>query len=192
MVGVGIVAHGIADVVVQTVHQAAVVDGQHLVEGTGDMEADGVHVRILGAAGYLVAGEPAFVAALKLHLVAILAGLGRAQDGAERRKLHLADARELVEHLALLHPQLFGIGQDLPLAAAADTEMGAHRRHTQTAGLHQAHHLGLAVVLALLAHLHVDHVARHYERHEDHLLVDMGYAFALGGAVFYLHILVYR
>ena len=154
------------------------------------MEPDGVHVGVFGAAGYLVAGEPALVAALKLHLVAVAGGLRRTEDGAQRREGYLADAGELVVDLALLHLQLLGVGENLPLTSPTDSEMAAHWRHTQRTGPHQARSLAFAIVLPLLANLDVDHVAGHHEGHEDHFLVDVGNAFAFGSARLYLYAFV--
>ena len=76
--GVGKVAYGVAYLVVQVVHEHALLDGQHLVESSGDVEADGVHIVIYHAAFHLLAGEPPLVAAFKLHLVAVGSGLGGA------------------------------------------------------------------------------------------------------------------
>ena len=55
-VGDGVVADLVADLVVQVVHQPALLDGQDLVEGAGDVEADGGHV--LQAANAIVQTTP--------------------------------------------------------------------------------------------------------------------------------------
>ena len=151
--GVGVVADGIAYLVVKRVHQPALLDGEYLVESARDVETDGVGLFHGRTGGHFLAGEPAAVAAAELQLVAVETGVYGTQYVIKRGKLHLADARQLVENLALLHLQLGVVGQILPLATAADTEMGAHGLGTPLAFLYKTYHLRLAVVVLLLAHL---------------------------------------
>ena len=169
----GIVAYGVADLVVQVVHEPALLDRQNLVEGSGDVETDAVHVVELRTFGNLLACEPALVAASELQLVAVFLDVYRAHDGHELRQLYLADACELVEHLLLLSLQLLLVGQILPFASAADSEMLAHWLRAYVALLDEAYYFRLAVAVFLLAYLQVNHVAGHGERHENNHVVDV-------------------
>ena len=169
----GIVANSVANLVVQVVHEPALLDRQNLVEGSGDVESDAVHVVELRALGNLLACEPALVAAAELQLVAVFLDVYRAHDRHELRQLYLSDACELVEHLLLLSLQLLLVGQVLPFASAADAEMLAHRLCAYVALIDEAYYFCLAVAVLLLAHLQVNHVAGYGERHENNHVVDV-------------------
>ena len=96
-VGDCIVAHFIADLVVQVVHQPALLDGQDLVECPSDMEADGRCVLdTVAKGGDVFSGQPALVGTAEVELVTVFLRLHAAEDGTELGKLDLADARELV------------------------------------------------------------------------------------------------
>ena len=170
---VGVVANGVADLVVQVVHEPALLDGENLVEGSGDVETDAVHVVELRAFGNLLACEPALVAASELQFVAVFLDVYRAHDRHELRQVYLSDACELVEHLLLLSLQLLLVGQVLPFASAADAEMLAHWLRAYVALLDEAYYFRLAVAVFLLAYLQVNHVAGHGERHENNHVVDV-------------------
>ena len=169
----GIVANGVANLVVQVIHEPAFLDGQNLIEGSGDVETDAVHVVELRAFGNLLACEPALVAASELQFVAVFLDVYRAHDWHELRQFYLSDACELVEHLLLLSLQLLLVGQVLPFASAADAEMLAHWLRAYVALLDEAYYFRLAVAVFLLAYLQVNHVAGHGERHENNHVVDV-------------------
>ena len=190
--GEGIVAYGVANLVVQVVHQPALLDGQNLVEGSGDVKSDAVHIVERSALGYLLACQPALVAAAELQLVAIFLGMHRSHDGAELWQFYLANACQLVVHLLLLGFELLLVGQVLPLASSADTEMLAHRLFAYFTLLDESYNLRLAVAVLLLAHLQVHYVARHSERNEDHHVVNMRQRFAFSSHRFNGHVLKYR
>ena len=187
-----IVAYGIAYAVVQVVHEPALLDRQNFVECASDVESDAVHVVKLCTLGYLLACEPALVAASELKLVAILLDMYRTHDGAELGQWNLADATELVVHLLLLCLELLGIGKVLPLAATTDAEMLAHRLFAYVALLDEAYHFCLAVAMLLLAHLQVDNIARNGKRYEYHHIVDVCQRLALGCHSLDGYVLEYR
>ena len=188
---VGIVADGVAHLVVKVVHQAALLDGINLVESSRDVEANGIHVVKGLARRHLFPREPALVAASEVELVAVFAGLHRSQNWHELRQLHLANARKLVVDLLLLGLDLLLIGQVLPLAAAANAKVLAHGRRAYITIFMETYHFRFAIVMLFPAHLQVDHVARHTERHEHHHLAHTGKRLALGGNVGYFYILQY-
>ena len=99
--GIGVVADGIAYLVVKRVHQPALLDGEYLVESARDVETDGVGLLQRNTGGHFLARQPAAVAAAELELVAVETGVDGTQYVIKRGKLHLADARQLVENLAL-------------------------------------------------------------------------------------------
>ena len=158
----------------EVVHEPALLYRQNLVEGACDVEADAVHVVVDRAFRHFLACEPSLVTASELEFVAIFECLHTAHDGAELRKLHLADACELVVYLLLLCLELLLVGQVLPFAASAHSEMLALRLCAQFALLYKSYNLCLAVVVLLLAHLQVYHVARHGEWHEHYHVVYSG------------------
>ena len=162
--------------------QMAGVDVQHLVEHVGDVETQ----RRLGCdlapgVGDLLVGHPAPVGEGELQLVAVVARVGRAQAGADFGQFDLADPGQLVADLLGLEAQLLGVGQILPLAAAADPEMGAERLLAQRRALAVVDDESLHEAAALDPNLHVDHVAGHGHRYEDHLFVPTPHRLALGG-----------
>ena len=169
---VGIVSDGVSDVVVQVVHQMALFHWQYFVEGTGDMESYGIHLREIHTRGYLLLCKPPFVGTSKFQLVAVGRGLHRTQDGVEFRQFHLADAFQLVVNLLLLHFQLFAVGHILPFATTTYSKVSAHRFHPHVTVFDKPHNLCLAVAVLLPFHLQIDHVARHTERYEYHHVVD--------------------
>ena len=57
----GVVANVVTYLIVQVVHQPALLNGQYLVEGSCDMEADGGRVLYQCFVLQLFAGQPAFI-----------------------------------------------------------------------------------------------------------------------------------
>ena len=91
-------------------------------------------------------------------------------------------ARELVEDLPLLGLQLHTVGEQLPAAASADTEMFAERLQPVGRGLHQAHYATFEVVLFLHRNPDIDDIPRHGVFYEHDLpLRGVRDAFALRG-----------
>ena len=161
--------------------EPAAVDVEHLVEHARDVEAHGGRGVELRTGGHLLVGEPAAVGEGEFELVAVELRAGRPQAGGNLGQFDLADARELVAHLLALEAQLLVVGQVLPLAAAADTEVFAEGLHTQRRAAHVADHVTLHVAAALGPNLDVDHVARYGHRDEDHLFVPAPHRLAFGG-----------
>jgi len=181
----------VTDFVAEVVHQPALLDRVNLIEGTGDMETDGVlgvallegsdgFFFLLRQLGQLLGGEPALVAASELNLVSVLLGLHAAHDRAELREFDLADAGELVFHLLLLRLDLFLVRKVLPFATATDAEVLAHRLLSYVALLDEANHLRLAILMFFLNYLQIYHIARYAERHEDDLVIYASDALTLG------------
>ncbi len=172
--------------------EPAPADVEHLVEHARDVESRGGR-GLDGLAGlHLLAGQPAAVGEGVFEFVAVEPRLGRPEAGGHLGQLDLADAGELVAHLAGLEAQLLVVGQVLPLAASADAEVLAEGFGTVRRPLHVAHHGALHVAAALHADLHVHHVARHGHRHEDHHLLPAAHRLAFGGQRGYLKTLDQR
>ena len=68
---VGIVAHGVADAVGYVVLQPALLDGQHLVEGVGNVEAYRIHLLVHHILLNLFRRQPALVGESELQLVPV-------------------------------------------------------------------------------------------------------------------------
>ena len=192
-VGDCIVAYFIADLVVQVVHQPALLDGQDLVERPGDMESDGGRVLdTIAKGGDVFPGQPALVGATEVELVTVFLCLHAAEDRTEFRKFDLADTRELVEDLLLLKLQLLRIRQVLPFATAADTEVLTERFHAYITILYKAHYLALGEGVFLATDLHVAHITGHAEGYEHHQVIPVEQALAFGCHSLYGHALKER
>ena len=75
-----IIVHLVANLVVQIVHQPALLDGQNLVERTCDVESDSRHILkaltlVVGQCLNLLLSEVTLVGTTKVELVAILLGM---------------------------------------------------------------------------------------------------------------------
>ena len=116
----------------------------------------------------------------------------RAEDRAYLGQFDLADAGEVIDDLLLFVLELFGIGQDLPLASAAHPEMLASRLTADFARFYDAQHFRLHEGVLLLGDLQIDDIARHAVRHKGDDVVDAHQGFAFGGHTGDLYVLVYR
>ena len=170
-----------ADVIRRVGLQPAFADVQHLVEHAGNVKPERRCGADVGSAFDLLARQPAAVGKGEFEFVAVELRLRRAQAGGNLRQGYFADAGQLVAHLSGLEPQLLGIGQVLPLAAAANAEMLAESLGPQGRFLHVAHHEPLHETAAFGTYLHVHHVARYGQRHEDHHVVPASHRLAFGG-----------
>ena len=128
-------------------------------------------------------GQIALVGTAEVQLVAILLRLHAAEDGLELGQFHLADARQLVVHLLLLHAKLFVVGHLLPLTSSAHAEMLAEGFRAYLTIFVVADYLGFHERMLLAAHLQVDNVARYGPRNKHHHVVDACHRFTLGGKV---------
>ena len=193
----GIVAHLVANLVVQVVHQPAFLDGQYLVEGTRDVETDGRLVfqtlrLVVRQRGNFLVGQIALVGASKVQLVAVFLSLDTSQDGAKFGQLYLADACQLVKDLLLLHAQLFVVGNLLPLATAAHAEVLAERLGAHLAVFMKTDDFCFHERVLLTANLQVDDIARHSPRYKHHHLVNACHRFSFGGIVGNGNVFKYR
>ena len=128
----------------------------------------------------LLRHDPAFVGGREFQLVAVEFSLVGGQYGADGRQLEMSYPRKLVEDLLLLGLQLDAVGEQLPPAASAESEMFAERLETVRRGADDAHHAGLEIILLLLYHADVDHVAGYRIFYEyDLAFLGMGDALAL-------------
>lgn len=161
--------------------QPAFADVEYLVEPAGNVEAQcGVRVDVAGGR-YLFVGHPAPRCEGEFEFVAVVRRPGRADDGRERRKFHLAYPGKLVAYLFLLEAELFGVGEVLPFASSANAEVLAKGFGTQGRFFDVADDRPLHETPAPVAYLHVHHVARDGERYEyDHIVVS-AHSLAFGG-----------
>ena len=130
----------------QVVHQPALLDGQDLIEGSRDVEADGWYIFGTftdGEGTNLFLREPTFVRTAKVELVAICLCMYAPQDGHKLGQFHLADTCQLVEDLLLLELQLRLVGQILPLTTTAHTEMFAEGHRAYLTIFYKPHHFAL-------------------------------------------------
>ena len=142
------------------------------------------------AGGYLLGGHPALVGTAELQLVTILLRLRRTQDRPARRQLHLSDTLQGIHHLLLLPAQLLAVGQTLPLAAAAYTEMRTEGLGPQFAALVKPHSHSLGIVMLLARQLQIHHIAGHHIGNKHHQVVNTYKGLAFGSHIRYLHRLI--
>ena len=116
----------------------------------------------------------------------------RAQNGVDGRYRHLSDAFHGINYLLLLALQLVVIGQVLPLAAATQPKVFAHRCHAQRAGLDQALDMPLGKAVLLAVNLQLDNIAGSTKRHKHHQVVPAAQALSLGSHARNLKTLNYR
>ena len=161
--------------------EPALVDIQHLVEHVGNVESHGRRVADVARGLDLLARQPAAAGEGEFEFVAVELRMRRAQAGRDFGQGDLADARKLIANLLGFEAQLLFVGQILPLATAADPEMFAERLGAQGRFLHIADDEALHEAAALGSNLHVDHVARDGQRHEDHHVVPAPHGLAFGG-----------
>ena len=179
----GIVAYAVANLIVQVVHEPALLDGQYLVEGSCDVESNGRNVLVQTVVLQLETGQPALVGTAKVELVAVFLCLDTAQDGMEFRQLHFADTRQLVVHLLLLHLQLFLVRKLLPLATATDAKMLAERLGTQMTIGDIPDDLSLHETMFLATNLQVANITRNSPGNKDYHVVDASYGLAFSGKI---------
>jgi len=141
---------------------------------------------------YLLFCQIPLVGTTEVQLVTILLSFYAAKDRTEFRQFYLADACQLVEHLLLLEFQLLLVGQILPLATTADTKVLTKGRRAYITIFYKAHHLALGKGVFLTSNLYVAHVARHTKGYENHQVLPMEQALALGCHSLYLDALKER
>ena len=98
---------------------------------------------------------------------------------------------KLVEDLLVLELQLLLVGQVLPLAASANTEMLAERNRAYLTIFYKAHYVALGKRVFLPTYLHVDNIAGHAERYKDNQLVPVEQAFSFSSYCFDGHVFKY-
>ena len=84
----------------------------------------------------------------------------------------MPDPYELVVNLLLFGLQLHLVGQWLPLATSADSEMAAERFQTVFRRGHHPCDESLHIILLFLRNLHIHNVSRHCELHEQNRAVN--------------------
>ena len=103
----------------------------------------------------------------------------------------MSDAYQLVINLLLLGLKLHAVGERLPFASAADSEMWTERFQPVRRRGHKPQYITLHVVFLLFGDLDVDCISRHGKRDEQYRPVDFCDSLALGGHTFYLYVFEY-
>ena len=85
--------------------------------------------------------------------------------------------------------QLFFVGQHLPLATTAGSEMTAERFGPIGRIAPVLKRKSFCPVFFVFGEAQVDHIARYGMFDEDHLAIDPGQALAFGGIAFHQHVL---
>ena len=184
----GEAAYAVAHAVLQGVHEVAVFDVEHLVEGPGYMKSESVELVVLHAAADFFGGEPSLVAEGELYLVAIVFGVLGSDNRCGFGQFHLADASQRVDYLLLFAGDLAGVAEVLPFAAAAYFKVGAHGADAVLGIVVELDDAGFAVAVFLARHLQVDDVARGGVGYEYHQVVDTGHGLSLGGKGGYFYL----
>ena len=178
-----IVSYLIAYIIVHPIHQSTLLDRQNLVEGTGDMESNSIHIIKCSPRCHLLFGKPPFVRTSKFQLVSIFLGLYTAEDRVTFRKSDLSYASQLILHLLLFRFELLLVGQVLPLASATHTEMLAEGRYAYLTIFNESHHLSLAITVFFLLHLQVNNIPWHGKRHKNHHVVHASQSLTFGSHI---------
>ena len=163
----------------QVVHEVTLLNGQYLVEGSGDVEAQRIALELTSAT-YLVVGQVASVRCSEVEFVSVLRSLDASHDGAYLGQFHLCYAPQLVSDLLLLCLKLCFVWQVLPLASSASAEVLAERCRAYITINYYTHHLTLSKGVLLAPYLDVAHVARDAPWHEDHHVSPVEEALSLG------------
>ena len=99
---------------------------------------------------------------------------------------------QLVIDLLLLELELFLVGQVLPLATTADSEVVTEGRRAYLTKFNKAYHLAFGKGVFLATDLNVTDITRYTERHEYHQIVPVEKTFSLGGNRLYRYALKER
>ena len=84
-------------------------------------------------------------------------------------------------YLLLFEAQLLGIGQVLPLAAAAYAEMFAERFLAHRGAAYETYGRTFHETAAVVAYLYIDNVTRYGKRYEYHYVVVFAHGLAFSG-----------
>ena len=173
----------VADPVGNIILQPALLNVEHLVEEGRDVETHTVPGIGRDTRLDLLFRQPFLVGEGELQFVAVEGRLGRAQDRQHLFRLHLADARQIVEHLFLFVFQLILIRDVLPFATTANTKVLAERFHTVRRVAVEMHGLALCIAVFLASELDIHHITRCHKRNEDHHVVHFGDRFSFSGYI---------
>ena len=150
----------------------ALLDVENLVEGSRNVESEGIHLVEHLAAHYLLQRQPLLVRESEFQFVPVTAREFAPEDGHAFRELHLADALQVVHHLFLFPFQLFVIGEYLPFAASADTIVRTKGFGTVGAEGMELHGLAFGETVFLATQLYVHDVSGYDKGNEDGHAVD--------------------
>ena len=166
-----IVTNAVSDGVVHIVHQMAFLNGQNLVKRTRGVVTHGFWMFVAYATGNFFRCEPAFVRKSEFHLVSVSLRLCGTQNGGAFGQFNFADACQLVHYLLLLVCNLVFIGENLPLASAAHSEMRAESASPALAIFVEfySHRFGIAMFFS--CELKVHHIARNHIGNEYYQVI---------------------
>ena len=170
----GITTDSKTDVVTGVSLEGAMLDRQHFVEELGDVESEGAVDGQGSTGGDLLGGAPGFGGKSEFQLVAVVVDVVGTANGAHARAVDVAEALEVVAHLALFGFELRLIAHGLPLAATANSEMRAARLNTEVGQTVEFYDTAFGVALFLLVKLNVDNIARHHKGYKHNKAVDFG------------------
>jgi hypothetical protein len=134
----------------------------------------------------------ALVGTAEVEFVAIILCLDATEDRLELWQFNLPDTMQLVINLLLFEFQLFRIGQILPLATTADTEMLAEGYRAYITVFYNPHHFTFGKGVFLTANLYIAYIARNAERNEHNHVFPVEQALSLSGHSLYLYALKER
>ena len=101
----------------------------------------------------------------------------------------MANTHQLILDLLGLLFELLLVGQILPLAAATHAKVLTEGLSAQRRTLYKAHNDSLHIATMMLAHLHIDNIARHGHRHKDNLVIHLAHGLTLGSKRGYMQTL---
>jgi hypothetical protein len=192
----GVIIRSIADTVRYLILKPALIDVEHLVKRSRNMESKSrlltlsVVFRVIKLCQFLLS-EPPHVTERILQFVAVTHSLFGPQDRTDFRQLDFGYSGEVVNHLLLLVTELLLIRKILPFAASANTEMAAKRHGADIGQFMELYGNCLSITVFLLENLEIHYISGHYKRYKNHKVIDPDKGFALGSHSGYGNILNY-
>ena len=174
----GILPDEQSDAVRRILLQVTVLDIQHLVKETPDMEPESDPVFGAYLLRILSGLYPASFGKGEFELVAVELGPFRRYDRGDFRNVQMSYPYKLVVYLLLFGLKLHTVWKRLPLASSAYTEMTAERLQTVSGWLHNSQYVAFHIILALLCDLDIDYVSGYGELQEKHCPIHVGYRLA--------------
>ena len=188
----GIFAYEIANGIGWFALEMAFLDVYDLVEEAAYVEAEALAVHFVYAFRVFAVQQPAAVREGEFELVPVAFGFLGWQNSLYFRHLQVTYAYELVFDLLLFCRKLHFVGEGLPFAPSADSEVLAEGFQPVRGGLYHPEDEAFHIVFLFLADLDVNYVSGNCELYENHCALYVSQGFAFGCNCFYLNVFKYE